>query len=151
MKMKFIRTSLFAGSLLIAIVTLFSCSKSSPNSNSSAPVFTWSVSGATYTADSDTAFISGPFAIIAKKDASLPASYKIIEIDLSAFTTGAYTLSSSGVNQVNYLTNSGLAASQSGTLNITANTGSTLSGNFTTTLSGSVSMTGTFTNVPIKP
>ncbi len=151
MKKKLTGVLLCSGSFLIAVVMIFSCSKSSSNPSTPTPVFTWSVGGATYAADSDTAFISGPFTIIAKKDASLPGSYKFIEIDLSAFTTGAYTLSAAGANQVNYFTSSGLVVSQSGTLNITANTGTTLSGNFTTTLTGSVAMAGTFTNVPIKP
>jgi len=108
------------------------------------------VGGTTYTADTDTAFISGPFTINARKDAALPV-FKIVEINLSAFTTGAYTLSSTGVNQLNYFTSSGLITSQSGTVNITANTGSALSGNFTTTLTGNIAMTGSFSNVPIKP
>jgi hypothetical protein len=151
MEKKSVKTLSFAVLFLGSIITLFSCSKSSTNANLSTSVFSWSVSGATYTADNDTAFISGPFTIIVKKDENLPASYKILEINLSAFTTGAYVLSAAGTNQVNYLTSGGLATSQGGTLNITTNTGSTLSGNFTTTLPGSVTMTGTFSNVPIKP
>lgn len=151
MKNKFIKPALIAGLFLTGICFLFSCSKSETNSNVAAPSFSWTVGGATYTADNDTAFISGPFTIIAKKDETSATNFKIFEINLSGFATGAYTLTATGANQVNYLTNSGLVTSQSGTLNITANTGTALSGNFTTTLTGSLAMTGTFTNIPIKP
>lgn len=141
----------FAGLFLIGTVFLFSCEKSNTNAAATAGVFTWSVGGVTYTADNDTAFVSGPFTIIAKKDEASLTGYKIFEINLSAFATGSYTLTAAGVNQVNYITNSGVITSQSGTLNITVNTGSALAGNFTTTLTGGVAMTGNFTDVPIKP
>lgn len=144
--------SLFAGLLLIGTATLFSCAKSSTDEiSATAPAFTWSLNGITYNADNDTAFVSGPFTIIAKKDETSPAGYKIFEINLSAFTAGPYTLTATGVNQVNYIRSTGVITSQSGTLNITANTGSVLSGNFTTTLTGGITMNGNFINVPVKP
>lgn len=151
MKSKFIKPGLIAGLFLAGICFLSACSKSDTNSNITASSFSWTVGGTTYTADNDTAFVSGPFTIIAKKDETSPTNFKIFEINLTGFTTGAYTLTATGANQVNYLTNSGLVTSQSGTLNITANTGTALSGNFTTTLTGSLAMTGTFTNMPVKP
>ncbi|HMK03918.1 MAG TPA: hypothetical protein VK489_07000 [Ferruginibacter sp.] len=142
------RFLLVAVLLLPAIFIFSSCGKDDDPTPPPAGVFTWTTAGATYTADKDTAFISGPFSIIASKDASLP-SIKSFQIYLSAFATGAYTLSATG-DQINYFTSAGLVTSQSGTLNITA-TGSTVSGNFTTTLTGGILMTGTFTNVPVKP
>ena len=149
MKKLFFNPFVYAAVLLIFIAGISSCSKSSdapifPNS------FSWTVSGATYTADNDTAFISGPFTIIAKKDEADVANYKIFEINLSAFAVGAYTLTSSG-DQVNYVTSAGVVTSQSGTLTITANTGTTVSGNFTTTLTGGLAMTGNFTAIPVQP
>ena len=149
MKKLFFNSLMYAVVLLIFIAGISSCKKSSADPIS-ASSFSWTVSGVTYTADNDTAFVSGPFTIIAQKDAADIANYKIFEIDLSAFSTGAYTLTSSG-DQVNYVTSAGVVTSQSGTLNITANTGTTVSGNFSTTLSGGLAMTGNFTAIPIKP
>jgi hypothetical protein len=152
MEKNLIKPLFYAGVFLIYILTISSCNKSETSpANATAGTFTWSTGGVTYSADNDTAFVQGPFTVIAKKDQNTPASLKIFEIDLSAFGTGAYALTAAGVNQVNYITTSNVITSQSGTLNITANTGTTLSGNFTTTLTGGVAMTGTFTNVPIKP
>lgn len=152
MEKNLIKQIFYTGAFLIYILTLPSCKKSEANSaNAVTATFTWAIGGTTYSADNDTAFIQGPFTIIAKKDEASPANLKIFEINLTAFSTGSYTLTASGVNQVNYITTTNVITSQSGTLNITANTGSTLSGNFTTTLTGGVSMTGNFSNVPIKP
>lgn len=149
MKKLFFNSFVYAVVLLIFIAEISSCKKSSvaPISTSG---FSWTVSGVTYTADNDTAFVSGPFTIIAQKDAADITNFRMFEIDLSAFATGAYTLTSSG-DQVNYVTSTGVVTSQSGTLNITANTGTTLSGNFSTILSGGLAMTGNFTAIPIKP
>jgi len=142
----------FAGILLMYISVLSSCSKSGTNpTNATAGSFTWVIGGITYNADNDTAFVQGPYTLIAKKDESSPGNFKIFEIDLSGFATGPYTLTATGVNQVNYITSSSIITSQSGTLNITSNTGTTISGNFTTTLTGGAAMTGNFSNVPVKP
>ena len=149
MKKLFFNSFVYAVVLLIFITGISSCKKSSADPTSTSG-FSWTVSGVTYTADNDTAFVSGPFTIIAKKDEADIANFKIFEIDLSGFTAGAYTLTSSG-DQVNYVTSTGAVTSQSGTLNITANTGTTVSGNFSTTLSGGLAMTGNFTAIPIKP
>lgn len=152
MEKNLLKQIFYAGVFLIYMSTLSSCKKTETNSaNATTNSFIWAIGGATYSADNDTAFVQGPFTIIAKKDEASPANLKIFEINLSAFGTGSYTLTASGVNQVNYITTTSVITSQSGTLNITANTGSTLSGNFTTTLTGGVVMTGNFSNVPIKP
>ncbi len=149
MKKIVISTSVKAALLLALVAGIYSCKKSNVSSVSPGS-FSWSVSGTTYTADNDTAFVSGPFTIIAKKDASNSSNFKIFEINLSSFTVGAYALTASG-NQVNYATNAGVVTSQSGTLNITENTGTTISGNFTTSLTGGLAMTGNFAAVPIIP
>ena len=149
MKKIFFNYLVYAVALLIFITASSSCKKSSPEP-AAASGFSWTVSGVTYTADNDSAFVSGPFTIIAKKDESDVSNFKIFEIDLSAFTAGAYTLTATG-DQVNYVTGTGVATSQSGTLNITENTGTTVSGNFSASLSGGLTMTGNFTGVPVKP
>ena len=80
-----------------------------------------------------------------------PTNMKVFEIDLSGSSVGAYTLTSTGTNQVNYVTAGSVPTSQSGTLNITSNASNKLSGNFTTTLTGSIAMTVSFTDIPVKP
>jgi hypothetical protein len=144
------RPGLLAGILLLSLSLFTSCSKSDdPPASPTGGVFVWTTGGVTYTADNNNAFISGPFAIVANKDAAL-ASIKSFNITLTTFAAGTYTLSSAGSNQLGYFSSGGLVMSQSGTLNITANTGK-LSGNFSTTLTGGATMTGDFTNVAIQP
>jgi len=146
-----VRFLLTAALFVMGTLAFYSCSKSDDNPASpTGGVFTWTTGGATFTADNNNAVISGPYAIIANKDAAL-ASIKSFNITLTAFAVGSYTLSAAGANQLSYFTSGGMVMSQSGTLNITANTGSRLTGNFTTTLTGGATMTGDFSNVSINP
>ena len=149
MRKSILKPFVYAAVLLI-VIGVSSCKKNDDATPTPAAGFSWTLSGTTYTADNDTAFVSGPFLINAAKDEAT-LNQKFFEIDLTAFAVGAYTLTSSGSNQLNYVTTSGVQTSQSGTLNITANTGSLLTGNFTTVLGGGLTMTGNFTNMPIRP
>jgi len=136
---------------VVGVLTFYSCSKSDDDTATpTGGVFIWTTGGATFTADNVNASLSGPFSIVANKDAAI-ASIKSFSITLSAFAVGAYTLSAAGANQLGYFTSGGMVMSQSGTLNITANSNNRLSGNFTTILTGGASMTGDFSNVSINP
>ena len=141
-------------SLNTALV-LFSCSKSG-GSNDPVKNFTWTYDGVTYSTAVDTALIQtpGPYVIIAVNGSSFLNAASRVYISPTSFAIGTYTLNAGG-NSLLYIDEQGYnLAGVSGSLNITANSNSRLSGNFSATLShpagGTKPISGSFTNVIIK-
>src|SRR5215204_4768471 len=121
--------------LLFSALIIASCTKDNPEpeDDPGTPVtpvnkgsFSYSVNGnATITADS---------AVYYPKFTTI-YSYKLgtentIEINLSDLVAGSYIVNSTQGNALTYETNGQTFTATSGTINITANTGSRLSGNF---------------------
>ena len=150
--------------VLLGSITFWSCSKSSDTaSQSTASNFTWTQEGKTFTATIDTAFLGvgytfTPFHIIAGFG-TFPTSFnRRIDFHLTSFNIGAYTIvpSPATVNTLDYIDDAGFNLQGiSGTLNITGNASSLLSGNFSLTLINGAGVTnpmsGSFSNVSIHP
>ena len=74
-----------------------------------------------------------------------------IDIVLSALVVGTYTISSSQGNTLEYNTGSSVNNATSGSVVITTNTGSKLSGSFSANFSGGQpSINGHFSNIPAR-
>lgn len=75
---------------------------------------------------------------------------QVIDIYLSALSVGTYTISSATGISLSYTTGSTVYTAKSGTVGITANTGSKLSGKFGVALTGGTltSLSGSFTDIP---
>ena len=135
--------------LLLVAITSFACNK--PKNQRAKAIFSWTIDGVTYTADSATAFTND-----LEAEKTVGAEIKHVEIALHSvnnFPVGTYTVGPSG-NVIGIwnpaLPSSGGLFSMSGTLNITASSPDEVSGNFNIVLStgtGTV-MTGTFSHVP---
>lgn len=148
--------------LLSGFLLLFSCGKDkgSNNNNTPASSFTWSYDGVTYTAKTDTAFNSTPIytatgpVILATQGSRFYAPSADLYIFLSSLSQGAYVFTGpgSGTNQLHYTDPLGFDRDGvSGSLNITSNVSSLLAGNFSITLTNSKVITGSFSNVPVRP
>ena len=141
--------------LILAIVVL-SCNKSSDNDNWS---FAWTHTGNSYSATSANAYISqidldkGPNHIAASVP-SLPRDYKI-SFYLTSLNQGSYSVSLS-TNKVRYIDEAGYElGGAAGTVTITSNSSSRLSGNFAIKLinlsSDTTLLNGSFANIPLHP
>ena len=158
--------NLFSGrvySILLILTTcffLFSCKKSE-NSNNSINSFTWTFQGINYTANQDTAFVSGQgigtTTIYAGNGISYLSFTRRFYFYLTSFNVGSYTFGPGpgSPNHFNYIDEMGFDwGGTSGTFNITAKTNNMMSGNFSGTLNGPAGnqpVSGNFTSMPVKP
>ena len=152
MKSKFfLNTLLF---LSISILTV-SCAKKEeePIDNSPLPTpknygdFKYTLNGVPQVSSDSAYFFPQQNSIFSyKSNAS-----KIIEINLSAFSVGTYTISSATGNQFQYSYGQTIH-NGTGTLAITANNSNLISGNFNCILTGGTytSISGTFVDLPKK-
>jgi hypothetical protein len=139
----------------LAIVIL-SCNKPSDDDKWS---FTWTHQSSSHSATSANAYISqidlgkGPNHIAAS-DPSLPRDYRI-SIYLTSLNPGSYTVSLS-TNKVRYIDDAGFElAGAAGTVIISSNSNSKLSGNFAMKLinasSDTTLLNGSFVDIPLHP
>ena len=137
-------------------IVILSCNKSSDNDNWS---FAWTYIGNSYSATSANAYISqidldkGPNHIAASVP-SLPRDYKI-SIYLTSLNQGSYSVSLS-TNKVRYIDDAGYElGAAAGSVTITSNSNSKLSGNFAVKLinlsSDTTLLNGSFANIPLHP
>ena len=137
-------------------IVILSCNKSSDNDNWS---FAWTHTGNSYSATSANAYISqidldkGPNHIAASVP-SVPRDYKI-SIYLTSLNQGSYSVSLSA-NKVRYIDEAGYElGGAAGTVTITANSSSKLSGNFAVKLinlsSDTTLLNGSFSNILLHP
>ncbi len=140
---------------ILAIVIL-SCNKASDDDKWS---FAWTHQSSSHSATSANAYITqididkGPNHIAAS-DPSVPRDYKI-SLYLTSLNTGSYTVSLS-TNKVRYIDDAGYElGGAAGTVNITSNASSKLSGNFAIKLinlsSDTTLLNGSFVNIPLHP
>jgi hypothetical protein len=120
--------------------------------------FYWTYQGINHTGNQDTAYISshGSYFLFGGNGTSFISHTERVQFTLTSFATGSYTISTGAGNSVEYIDGSGFIYNGiSGTLQITSNTGTTLSGTFQVTLNGPVgstnTLTGAFTGMPIRP
>ncbi len=145
--------------VLAAPIVLLSCGKDNgSNNNKPASQFTWTYEGMTYTAKTDTAYNSAPIytspapVILATQGSRFYAPSPELYIYLASLTPGTYGFTGSGTNQLHYVDPLGFDRDGvSGSLNISSNASNRLAGNFSITLTNGKVLTGTFSNVPIKP
>ena len=145
----------------IAGLLLLACNKSENEANDSPNSFTWTFEGNNYTANQDTAFTSGlglnPFVIYAGNGTSYLSLTRRFYFTLSAFAVGSYpfTTGPAAPNRFEYIDDLGNNhGGISGTFNITDHLNNKLSGFFSGTLagpSGNQPVSGSFTNMPVKP
>ncbi|MEO6404372.1 MAG: hypothetical protein ABIY51_01990 [Ferruginibacter sp.] len=110
----------------------------------------FSINGTSFVADSVNASTSAK-AIAIYKDQASTTDNKLLYITLSSFAVGSYALSSTTPNVIKYtLGGTVLFTSESGTVNITSNTGTVLNGNYNAIMNGGTAFTGTFSNVAIR-
>ena len=140
---------------VLAIVIL-SCNKPSDDNEWS---FTWTHQSSSHSATGANAYITqididkGPNHI-AVSDPSVPRDYKI-SIYLTSLNPGSYTVSLS-TNKVRYIDDAGYElGGAAGTVNITSNASSKLSGNFAIKLinlsSDTTLLNGSFVGIPLHP
>jgi hypothetical protein len=148
--MKFLKTALFTTVMSFVIV---SCNKND-NDQPTERKFTWTYNGTTYTAKQHTAYMTGIGApsIIAGLQETVGAPGSGPQTNLTSLQQGSYTITSSGANRFNYIDDGGnILAGTTGSVDITKNTGTALSGSFSVTLSNTKVITGAFENTGIKP
>lgn len=142
--------------ICIFLMLILSCNKPSDDNNWN---FSWTHQNNPYTASSANAYISqidldkGPNHIAAST-ASLTIDYKI-SIYLTSLNPSSYPVSLS-TNKVRYIDDSGYdLAGAAGTVTITSNSNSKLSGNFSIKLinpsSDTTFLNGSFANIPLHP
>jgi hypothetical protein len=154
------KTRVFSLSFYITItflVSLLACKKS--DQAEAVNSFTWTYEDSNYIANFRTAYISsisitGPI-IIAGTGNSIMSKGTGPSITIPSLNVGSYPIGANPNNQIQYIDDEGFALqSIAGTINITENTGSRLSGNFTATIidatSVNHSLTGIFTQIPIE-
>lgn len=144
----------FLTAFLAALLLLSSCGKDNPPGQPAESKFTWTYNGTTYVAKQHAANMSGIGApsIVAGMQVSPFAGGTGPRINLSSLQQGTYAIALSGANQFQYIDDTGnVEAGTSGSLNITKNTGTLLSGNFSVTLTNTKTITGEFVNTAIKP
>jgi hypothetical protein len=150
--MKHLKTFLTAP--LAALLLLSSCGKDSPPNQPAESKFTWTYNGTNYVAKqhaADTSGIGAP-SIVAGMQVSPFVGPTGMRIKLSGLQQGTYTITSNGANRFEYIDDAGyVEIGTSGSLNITKNTGTLLSGNFSVTLINTKTITGEFVNTTIKP
>jgi hypothetical protein len=147
--MKHLKTILTAS--LTGLILLLSCGKGDSPVESK---FTWAYSGTNFVAKQHSASLSGIGApsIIASLQLAPYGVGTGPRINLSSLQQGTYAIALNGANRFEYIDDAGdTQAGNGGSLNITKNTGSLLSGNFSVTLTNNNTITGEFANTTIKP
>ncbi len=152
--MKILKLPLLAIAFMVLLFAQ-SCKKSDSSSDS----FNWTWDGTNYTGNFKEAFIQSLGSgsnIIAGTGTSINSAGTGPRINVSSLNAGTYTLGSGITNSISFIDPFGNnLASTSGTLNITANANSKLSGNFSATLVNGIgfmtSITGSFSNIKINP
>lgn len=142
------------------IFILSSCNKSNDSGTKPSSDFTWTFNGSTHKADLDTAYVHydlTPYLIMAITGTNFNTnSTRKIYFSLTSFNPGNFTIvPGPGSNILEYIDELGYGhPGVSGTLSITSNANNLLNGNFSAivaSLSGNLPITGSFTNVPVKP
>lgn len=140
--------------LIFSTILVNSCKKSETTTNSTNPTITgkdkaqWTFDGTSSSADSSFALLAYN-RIMAYKDIGVNA--KSLTINLSSLAVGTYTLSSVSPNVLTYVVAQTVDhTSQSGTVNITANTGAKLSGTYNALMDNGLTFSGTFSEIPIR-
>ena len=145
--------SLICTASIILIVAFISCSKNEPGNNDNTNKFTWTYESQTYNANVDTAYISSlPFSpvMMAGLGTRLYAPSPEVIINLNSFNPGTYVFSGSNVfNFTDPVGNS--YQSTGGSLTISKYSNYQLSGTFSVMLPMGKTITGSFTDVPVKP
>lgn len=151
------KTRLIYYLLLAGPIILLSCGKDNGN-NTPASNFTWTYEGITYTAKTDTAYNSTPIytatapVILATQGSRFYAPSPELTIFLASLNPGPYSFTGTGANQLHYIDPLGFDRDGvGGSLTITSNASSRLAGNFSITLTNGKVLTGSFSNVPVKP
>lgn len=153
MKNKFSYQSFLAATLISVATFISGCAKSEKDpaeEPSNEPIetseFSWTP-GSSSSVKADSSFYFPAFNNI--------VSYKgggsqIVDIYLSALSVGTYTISSATGITLSYTTGSTAYTASSGTIGITANTGSKLSGSFGVNLKGGTltNLSGSFSDIP---
>jgi hypothetical protein len=144
--------------LILILITFSSCKKNSNTATSANTTttpangsFTWTVNGGSAVNTADSAFYRSQFkTIFAYKKISGVMKLQY-EINLAAGTPATYTLGAP--NAITYTANSPYFTPTSGNVIITANTGTKVTGTFQgsgTLTSGTSSVAGTFTDIPVQ-
>ncbi len=143
--------------LIFSSILVNSCSKSEtpdiinpgPSGNNGQGSVQWTFDGTSSSCDSSHALL-GLKRIMAYKELSAVKAKTFI-LNLSSLSVGSYTLSATSPNVLTYLVATTLDhTSQSGTVNITANTGIKISGNFSALMENGLTLSGTFSEVPVR-
>jgi len=145
---KNMKNNLLIAALFISLISLVACSEDKTNdiTPSGSTGFVWTDNaGNTITADS-AYYVSQYKSIKAFKG----GIQKLVEINLTAGAAGTYTIGTN--NAFSYLTGQDLYLAASGSVIITSNANSKMSGSFTTVGTGAsiTSITGTFIDIPVK-
>jgi hypothetical protein len=138
-------------SALCGVLLFSSCKKTSP---STSPKFTWTYSGATYTADTvlaSTSFVMNGIvnsAEIYAQNGPWATPTTAFTMKISSLATGNYGVGNDEFDE--YLSATGNNQITPFSATITSSSSSQVSGTFSGTLNGQT-ITGTFSNVPIVP
>lgn len=146
----------FAFILAITLIALLSaCAKdettpSNPNGSSPTPItygdFRWTVNGTTTVSDSAICYLQ-----ITTLYAYKSGTLSTVELNLSDVVTGTYPINLTSGNELKYVNGSTNLSASTGTVNITGNTGSKITGNFIGLFAGSTnSISGNFTDVKFR-
>lgn len=141
--------------MLFSVMVLWSCNKNS-NNPTPAPTpangsFTWTVNGGATVITADSAFYRTAFKTIFAYKKISGVMVLQYEINLTGGTPATYTVGASNV--LTYTANAPYFVASAGSIIITANTGTKVSGTFQgtgTLTSGTSSVAGTFTDIPIQ-
>lgn len=149
--MKSVRTILTI--LLPGLLFLSSCKKSDTADQITESKFTWVYGGVTFTAQEHAARTTG----IGAPSIRATLQPNVVSgtgprINLTGLQQGTYAFTTGSGNYFDYIDDMGdVHMATAGTLNITKNASSLISGNFSVTLTNSRTLTGEFVNTPIKP
>ena len=149
--MKLLKNFLTAS--LSGLLLLFSCTKDDKSDQPVESKFTWTYNGIIYDAKQHHAATSGLGApsIFTSLLENSPTQTAGPRINLTSLQQGTYVINLNGTNRFEYIDDAGdIHAGTAGNLNITKNTGTTLNGNFSVTLTNNKSVTGEFVNTVIK-
>lgn len=136
------------------VIITSSCSKSDSGTSGGGTTVTgttsFSVNGSNFTADS--VFVNEANKTMkAYQNITSPTNGKLLVIAFASLAAGTYNLNPMPPTTVNLTIGSTVNyTSQSGTVTITQNTGSAISGNFSAIVEGGLPLIGSFANVKIR-
>jgi hypothetical protein len=160
--MKKIKAIFFISALIVCsfIFLSSSCHKSNDQGSKPPSVFTWTFRGSIITADLDSAYVHydlTPYLIKAITGTNFITNHtREISFSMTSFNPGNFSIvPGPGSNILYYYDELGyIHSGVSGTLSITSNSNNLMNGNFSAVMagpSGNELITGSFTNVPVKP